>query len=170
MLARFDSDGDSFSKKEKIKFIKKSTKIWFNYLKDNKIKVFFSKYAPHLFYDYIIYLCCKKLKIKTIFFQFTYFENLQYLNDDVDNRKINQKLKGFSDKKKIQKLILERKKKLKGTYKFSGLTYIKANKILKPNIFSFLYFLLYFSFKFLKQFLLLNWKNENFYVFKKKKI
>ena len=90
MMSRFDPDGRSFNNVDKSRHIKKLFLIWYNYLKSEKINIFFCKYTPHQVYDYVIYICCKILKIKVIFFNYTYFENLSFLNNDPDNNPILQ--------------------------------------------------------------------------------
>ena len=87
------------------------------------------KTSPHQFYDYIIYACCKMLKIKTSFFCLTYLKDRIFLINDVDSREIKIP-KSFKNKKKLNydKEINYLISKIKGDYKISKPKYIRDEK------------------------------------------
>lgn len=170
MMSRFDPDGCSFNDIDRAKHIKKLFIIWYNYLKKEKINIFFCKYTPHQVYDYIIYICCKILKIKVVFFNYTYFENLSFLNNDPDNRIINNKLKSSTSLNNVKKYINEKKRKINLPFKSGAPNYIKQNKLLKPKFFSLIYFLSRIILKTILSVLKLEIYKNSFYQFKKKNI
>lgn len=170
MMSRFDPDGCSFNDADRLEHIKKLFLIWYNYLKKEKIDIFFCKYTPHQVYDYIIYICCKILKIKVIFFNYTYFENLSFLNNNPDNRIIDNKLRSETSLKKIKNYINKKKGEISLPFKLGAPHYIKQNKFLKPNFFSLIYFLSYIILKLSLSIFKLEIFNKSFYQFKKNKI
>lgn len=134
MIMRFDPNRCLSDKKFK-EIFNKSVHFWLNFLKKNKVLLFFCKTSPHQFYDYIIYACCKKLKIKTNFFGYTYFKDHIFLLDDIDRR---DKLitKHFINKNtittsnRIDSIIKEKSKKF-----YARPEYIKKEKYNSIKIF-----------------------------------
>ena len=110
MINRFDPN-HHFSIKEKKNFFDESVNFWLKYLKHNKINIFFSKTTPHQYYDYIIYICCKKLNIKTYFFHLNYFKDRVFLHSDNHLRnkflKINKNINLKSESEIIAKKIIQ---------------------------------------------------------------
>ena len=89
LLSRFSTNHEeSFSDEEKEEMYQDSIIFWYQYLKDNKFELFISKLAPHHFYDYIIYLCCKILNIKTLFFSGTIVKYHFLLKSKINNRSL----------------------------------------------------------------------------------
>ena len=86
LLDRFSQNTNSFTIIEKKEIYENTIIYWYSYLTKIKPDLFFSKLPPHQFYDYIIYLCCKLLKIKTLSFFPTYFFPRVFLNNDINNR------------------------------------------------------------------------------------
>jgi hypothetical protein len=170
MMSRFDPDGESFTKNEKLQHIRKLFTIWLNYLKNEKIDIFFCKCTPHQVYDYIIFICCKILNIKVLFFNYTYFENLSFLNNDPDNRIIRDELSSQTSIKNIRRYVLNKKKNINKLHKIGAPKYIKQNKLLEPTFTSFLMFLFIILKKFFYFGLSLRLNKNCFYQFKKKNI
>lgn len=98
MIKRYDPH-NQISKKEFDNLFNETVNFWLKFLKHHKVKLFLCKTSPHQFYDYIIYACCKKLKIKTSFFCLTYLKDRVFLINDVDKRDIKVP-KNFENKKK----------------------------------------------------------------------
>ncbi len=128
MIKRYDPH-NQISKKEFDNLFNETVNFWLKFLKHHKVKLFLCKTSPHQFYDYIIYACCKKLKIKTSFFCLTYLKDRVFLINDVDKRDIKVP-KNFENKKKIihNKEIRHLTNKIKGNYKFSKPKYILKEK------------------------------------------
>lgn len=156
MIKRFDPL-NSLNLKEKKKNYYKTINFWLNFLTQNKISLFFSKTTPHQVYDYIIYLCCKYLKIKTIFFGIFYLKNYCYLIQDINERNIYTKLHSKKFPSRNFKIFKMLKKRVNKEFKVAKPQYIKN---IEYNNFTYLKFIslnilkLFFvimSFKFLKK-------------------
>lgn len=128
MIKRYDPYND-ISKKEFDILFNGTVNFWLKFLKHHKVKLFMCKTSPHQFYDYIIYACCKMLKIKTSFFCLTYLKDRIFLINDVDCREIKIP-KSFKNKKKLNynKEINYLISKIKGDYKISKPKYIRDEK------------------------------------------
>lgn len=140
LLDRFSQDTESFSAEEKQKIYENTIIYWYSYLKKTKPDLFFSKLPPHQFYDYIIYLCCKLLKIKTLSFFPTYFHPRIFLNNDINNRSkifLNNKYKKFSNQDSNE-FIKNIKKKISSEYKFASPSFYSKFSFVKNSYFKFL--------------------------------
>lgn len=105
LLSRFSTNnGKSFTDQEKEELYHKAIIFWYNYLRKKNFDIFICKLAPHHFYDYIIYLCCKILKIKTLFFSGTIIKYHFLLKSKINNRSLigYEKFRSEHQKNKTQ--------------------------------------------------------------------
>jgi hypothetical protein len=137
LLSRFCNDqASSFNEKEKDKLYKSTIIFWYNFLKKEKINLCFSKLIPHHFYDYIIYLCCKILKIKFLFFIGTIVKHRFLLTSNIEDRSLkmlhkNKNLKLTNKENRID--YKNFKKNIGKDYMSSIPWYIDKHKFLKDN-------------------------------------
>jgi hypothetical protein len=165
MIKRYDPY-NHISKKEFDILFNDSISFWLRFLKHHKVSFFLCKTSPHQFYDYIIYACCKKLKIKTSFFCLTYLKDRVFLINDVDKRGIKIP-KNFKKKQKLThlKVVNSLISKISGNYKFSKPQYIRNEK---NNFFK---IFLFFNLNILKTiFYFFNQKKRSEIEYKTKKI
>ena len=129
--------------------------------------IFFFKTSPHLFYDYIIYLCCKILKIKTIFFCPNYLHSRLFLGYEIKDRSKIFFNKIFNNISKIpsDNLVQEFMDKIKLDYSKAKPYYIKRGEFLKDN---YLKYFLYYTIKIIFNSFRLDFLKKNFYCLKEK--
>ncbi len=153
LLDRFSQDTNSFNDGEKQKIYENTIYYWYLYLEKKKPDLFFSKLPPHQFYDYIIYLCCKLLKIKTLSFFPTYFHPRVFLNNDINNRSkifLNKKIKKFTNHNSNE-FIKNFKTKISSDYKTAAPSFYSKFSFIKN---SYLKFYIYYILKIIYNFFL----------------
>jgi hypothetical protein len=137
LLSRFCNDqACSFNKKEKEKLYKSTILFWYNFLKKEKINLCFSKLIPHHFYDYIIYLCCKILKIKFLFFTGTIVKHRFLLTSNIEDRSLKILYKNRNLKRSNKENTLDYKNfknNITKNYVSSIPWYIDKHKFLKDD-------------------------------------
>ena len=140
LLDRFSQNTNSYRQDEKYEIYKNTIIFWYDYLIKKKPDIYFSKLPPHQFYDYIIYLCCRLLRIKTLCFFPTYFHPRVFLNDNINIRSkvfLNKNVEKFNFQNS-KNFIDKFKEKFKLDYSAAAPYYIKKYNFVKKNYFKFL--------------------------------
>lgn len=105
ILDRVDGDG-SFSFMERDNLFKRQLSYWSFVIEKFGVDLIFFSNTPHLPHDYPLYLCAKKMGIKTLMFNVSSLHKWVYLTEDIGGRAIYS---GFLEKNPeyIEDLFLE---------------------------------------------------------------
>ncbi|WP_339868260.1 hypothetical protein [Pseudohongiella nitratireducens] len=95
ILDRVDFD-NKFSFSERDELFKRQLSYWHFVLTTKQIDFVFFSNAPHLPYDYPLYLCAKKMGLKMLMFNVTSLRGWHYLTDRIGSAPLESRVHDFS--------------------------------------------------------------------------
>jgi hypothetical protein len=167
LLSRFSTNNEkSFSVREKEELYYGTITFWYEYLRNKKFDLFMCKLAPHHFYDYIIYLCCKILNIKTLFFSGTIIKYHFRIKSKINNRSLIGSKESKSNCKTHETILKIKENNFLHNYVNKKPWYIKKYQFLNND---FNKYIIKYYFKLIANFLRLSFLKKSDFLMKEPK-